>query len=149
MKTVLSLLIFSLLSANADGQKQRMVFVCERGAAKSVIAANYFNKLAAERGLNYEAVCRATAPDSTLTAATRAGFKADNIAQNKNPQKLALIDTLNVNRIVMFTPIPGDFKTATPIEDWSSTQNINGTYEQRREAIIKKIDSLLDSLENK
>jgi arsenate reductase (thioredoxin) len=149
MKTTLALLLLSLISLHVNGQKQKVVFVCEHGAAKSVIAANYFNKLAAERGLNYEAVCRATVPDSTLNPGTRNGLKSDNITQNKNPQKLTLTDTINVKQIILFTPAPENFKTATPIEDWSSTRNIDGTYQQRRDAIIKKINALLDSLEKK
>lgn len=37
-------------AAQSDGvANPRIVFVCEHGAAKSVIAAAYFNKLAAER----------------------------------------------------------------------------------------------------
>jgi arsenate reductase len=149
MKTTLFLIMMSLVALCANGQKQKVIFVCEHGAAKSVIAADYFNKLAAERGLNYEAVCRATAPDSTLNPGTRAGLKADNIQPNLNPQKLALIDTINAKRIILFTPVPHNFKSAAPIEDWSSTQNVDGTYQQRRDAIIKKINALLDSLENK
>lgn len=147
IKTAFVFLVFSLAASHANGQKQKIVFVCEHGAAKSVIAANYFNKLAAERGLNYEAVCRATAPDSTLNAGTRAGLKADHITQNKNPLKLTLTDTVNVERIIMFTPVPNSFKTTKPIEDWSSAQNIDGNYQQRRDAIVRKINVLLDSLE--
>lgn len=148
MKIMFGLILF-LTALQVNAQKQKVVFVCEHGAAKSVIAANYFNKLASERGLNYEAVCRATAPDSTLNAGTRTGLKADQIKPNTNPQKLDLADTTNATRIVLFTPLPKDYKTATPIEDWSSTQNVDGTYDQRRNAIIKRINALLDSLENK
>jgi hypothetical protein len=35
-----------------------IVFVCEHGAAKSVIATEYFNKLARERGLPYRPTFR-------------------------------------------------------------------------------------------
>jgi protein-tyrosine-phosphatase len=35
-----------------------VVFVCEHGAAKSVIATTYFNKIAAERGLRAHASVR-------------------------------------------------------------------------------------------
>jgi len=38
------------------------VFICEHGAAKSVIAAAYFNKLAAERHLNFHAIARGLTP---------------------------------------------------------------------------------------
>ncbi len=44
-----------------------IVFVCEHGAAKSVIAATYFNKLANEKGLNLKAIARGTHPDQELS----------------------------------------------------------------------------------
>src|SRR5262245_20474816 len=56
-----------------------ILFVCEHGAAKSVIAAAYFDKLAKERGLNYRAVFRGTNPDLTLAAAAENGLKEDGI----------------------------------------------------------------------
>jgi hypothetical protein len=42
----------------ANERTPTILFVCEHGAAKSVIAAAYFDKLAKERGLNYRAVFR-------------------------------------------------------------------------------------------
>jgi arsenate reductase len=40
----------------------RVIFVCEHGAAKSVIAAAYFNKIATERGLPDRATYRGASP---------------------------------------------------------------------------------------
>jgi arsenate reductase (thioredoxin) len=133
----------------ANSQNKKIVFVCEHGAAKSVIAAEYFNRLAKERGLEWQAVCRATFPDSTLSAATRSGLKSDNIQPNSNPKKLTLLDTAGVERIILFTPLPADFRTSIPIEHWSSIQNIDAAYSLRRDAIIKQLNILLDNLENR
>jgi hypothetical protein len=47
---VLLVAVTRLGSAQSSGD-EKIVFVCEHGAAKSVIATAYFNKLAAERGL--------------------------------------------------------------------------------------------------
>ena len=41
-----------------------VIFVCEHGAAKSVIATAYFNKLAAERGLKARATYRGVNPQA-------------------------------------------------------------------------------------
>src|SRR5690349_1513124 len=54
---------------------QTVLFVCEHGAAKSVIAAAHFNKIAKERGLPYRAVARGTAPDQTIPDGVRNGLK--------------------------------------------------------------------------
>jgi arsenate reductase len=136
-----------ILTQSVVAQNKKIMFVCEHGAAKSVIAADYFNKLAKERGLAFEAVCRATHPDSTLNDGTRAGLKSDNIKPNLSPQKISLTDTTNVKRIILFTPLPKDFKTGIKIEDWSSIRNIDSDYSNRRDAIVKQINVLLDSLE--
>jgi hypothetical protein len=148
MKPILLFLICATgIAANGQIKTSKVIFVCEHGAAKSVIATDYFNKLAKERGLPWEAVCRATAPDSTLNPGTRAGLKADNIKPNSSPRKLSLNDTTNVKRIILFTPLPKGFKTDIKVEDWSSIRNIDSDYSHRRDAIINQINILLDSLE--
>src|SRR5437773_10593216 len=56
-----------------------IVFVCEHGAAKSVVATAYFNKLAAERGLPVRATFRGTAPQDNLSVRIIEGLKADGL----------------------------------------------------------------------
>lgn len=46
----------------ATAMKQ-VVFVCEHGTVKSLMAANYFNALAAQKGLPVRAISRAVTPD--------------------------------------------------------------------------------------
>lgn len=52
--------------AQPDPMLSTILFVCEHGAAKSVIAAAYFDKLAQARGLKYKAVFRGPNPDPAL-----------------------------------------------------------------------------------
>ena len=69
--------------------KQKIIFVCEHGAAKSVIAASYFNKLANEKGLNLQAIARGTNPDQTLSPKTVKGLMEDGLQPTESiPQKL-------------------------------------------------------------
>src|SRR4249920_4119845 len=56
-----------------------VVFVCEHGAAKSVIATAYFNKLAAERNLPYRATFRGTSPQEALSVRAVQGLTADGV----------------------------------------------------------------------
>ena len=44
----------------------QVVFVCLHGAAKSVIAASIFDRLAASRGLDVRATFAGTEPDSEI-----------------------------------------------------------------------------------
>ena len=57
----------------------QVVFVCEHGAAKSLVATAYFNKLAAERGLKARATFRGVAPQDALSVSAVAGLKADGL----------------------------------------------------------------------
>ena len=50
--------------AAADAAATKVVFVCEHGNVKSLMAASCFNQLAEQRGLPFRAVSRGVAPDS-------------------------------------------------------------------------------------
>lgn len=140
-------MLFVLCCLQGFGQKKRIVFVCEHGAAKSVIAASYFNKLAKENNLEWEAVSRATVPDSSLTEGTRRGLKADQIYDSKRiPQTVSHTDTVGTEKIVLFTKLPPDFKTDVEIQDWSGIPNIDADYPRRRDAIVERLKILLSTL---
>jgi arsenate reductase len=47
----------------------RVLFLCPHGAAKSVMGAAYFQKLAAERGLRVQVDARGTEPDPAVSPA--------------------------------------------------------------------------------
>jgi protein-tyrosine-phosphatase len=55
------------------------VFVCEHGAAKSVIATAHFNKMAAERGLRARATYRGVNPQAELSADALKGLRDDGL----------------------------------------------------------------------
>lgn len=55
----------------------RVVFVCEHGTVKSVVAAAHFNRLARAAGLRAVAISRGTTPDSALPSLVREGLVAD------------------------------------------------------------------------
>src|SRR5467141_399402 len=64
----LLLLTASLATAQRTAPAEpTVVFVCEHGAAKSVIATTYFNKIAAERGLRARAMYRGVNPQADLS----------------------------------------------------------------------------------
>jgi hypothetical protein len=148
MKHLLIITFMALSTITGNGQTKKVVFVCEHGAGKSVVAAAYFNKIAKDRNLNWEASCRGTNPDEEVSAPTKEGLKSDNLLDpSLSPKKLAPSDTSNVEKIILFTKLPDDFKTGVKSEDWSSLPNIDAKYEVRRDALIKKINEFFDSLE--
>jgi protein-tyrosine-phosphatase len=66
----------------------KVLFVCEHGAAKSIIAVAHFNKLAKERGLPHRAVARGTHPDPTFAPKAISGLKAEGLTAPKGTPTL-------------------------------------------------------------
>jgi arsenate reductase (thioredoxin) len=58
--------------ALAQAKATRVLFMCRRGAAKSVLASAYFRRLAKERGPNVIVDSARTEPDSTVAPAVAA-----------------------------------------------------------------------------
>jgi hypothetical protein len=73
-------------SSGEDSQEETMstnrptvLFVCLHGSAKSLIAAEYFNRLAAARGIGARATSAGTEPDDTIPPHVTRGLGDDGI----------------------------------------------------------------------
>jgi arsenate reductase (thioredoxin) len=148
MKRIFVFACVTILTQTIMAQEKKIIFVCEHGAAKSVIAASYFNKMAKERNLDYVAECRGTLPDSVVSPAVEKGLRKDKVFDlDIKPRKLLFSDTTNAERVILFTPRPPELDSNVKTENWSDIQDVDANYEKRRNAIVKKINELLDSLE--
>lgn len=123
-----------------------IVFVCEHGAAKSIIAAAYFNKIASERGLNVHGVARGTSPDAEISPKTIQGLEGDSVAPTESgPKRLTLEEVESAQRIISFCELPKEFQGEAPIERWNNVPPVSEAYEKAREAIVQGIYRLLDT----
>jgi arsenate reductase (thioredoxin) len=128
--------------------KETILFVCEHGAARSTIAAAYFNKLAKEQGLNYIAVFKGTDPDTTLTPGTVKGLLKDsfNISGWK-PKLVSDGDIKNAYRIVTFDcKLPIQDSSSISIDHWDGIPPISKDYNIARNQIIEKVNLLITQL---
>lgn len=128
----------------------QIVFVCEHGAAKSVIATAYFNKLAAERGLPYRATFRGTSPQEALSTRAVAGLKADGVAVPDGvPSAIADADIKNATHIFAIgCTLPTAAASSGKAKDWSDVPDDKG-YEAQRDAIVRHVKELLDDLQRR
>ncbi len=125
-----------------------IVFVCEHGAAKSIVAAALFNHLAADRQLSLRAIARGTLPDDEIASAAAEGMRRDGLTGlESKPQKLGIDDFDHAVRVITFCPLPSNCFSRAPLEDWSDIPPVSGGYEQSREALNARIGRLLDELE--
>ncbi len=140
------LVVAACLAVSAQSRAPRtVVFVCEHGAARSVIAAAYFNKLAAERHLDFHAVARGATPQPDLSVATVEGLDKDGIAfPADKPRALIEADVRGAVRIVAFCPLPPLAKQARV--DAHEVPAPSDGYDASRDAILVHVKALIDEL---
>jgi len=141
--------VFHAQEASASSQhKTTVVFVCEHGAAQSVIAAAYFNRLVAERHLPYHAIARGASPQENPSVATAAGLKADGMTvTGEKPKGLSDAEAADAVRIVAFCPIPDRFGRMALIEKHEDVPLISEGYAAARDKILGYVKQVLDELE--
>jgi protein-tyrosine-phosphatase len=64
-------------TAGPSGKPPTILFMCPHGAAKSVLASAYFQRLAKERGLNVRVVSAGTDPDPDVAPAVAKHLKKE------------------------------------------------------------------------
>ena len=139
---------FAQAAAKTTASNPAVVFVCEHGAAKSVIATAYFNKLAAERGLPYRATFRGTSPQEALSVRAVQGLTADGVAIPPGaPTAIGDADIKTATHIFAIgCVLPAAAKSSGKAKDWSDVPDDKG-YEGQRDAIVRHVKELLDELQ--
>lgn len=126
-----------------------IVFVCEHGAAKSVIASAYFNKLAAEKGYEIRSIARGTHPDLEISRNALGGLANDGLNPSESaPQKLSIEDMESAEHIVTFCELPQGYQVKSTSESWDDVPAVSESYETARDAIIEHVNQLIRSIAN-
>ncbi|PWU25236.1 MAG: hypothetical protein C5B48_02305 [Candidatus Rokuibacteriota bacterium] len=122
--------------------RPRVLFVCLHGAAKSVVGAAHFRRLAAERGLAIDAVAAGTEPDVELATAAVEGLAADGlVATPGRPRPVTIYDLASAARVVSFgcdvAPAKGQ-----RVDQWN-VPAISDGYAAARERIVTNVARLV------
>jgi protein-tyrosine-phosphatase len=121
-----------------------IIFVCEHGAAKSILAAAYFNRFASQMGVDVRAIARGTNPVQELSAQTVKGLADDGLTPTESaPQKLTVADIDSADRIVSFCALPAEYQQQIVIERWEDVPPVSESYEKARDVIIDRIRQML------
>ncbi|HLW54707.1 MAG TPA: hypothetical protein VKW06_17860 [Candidatus Angelobacter sp.] len=122
-----------------------MIFVCEHGAAKSVVAAAWFNKLASERHLRFHAVARGFTPQADLSQSAIAGLRRDGVTfPEDKPQALNAAEASRALRIVALDPPPASAQSFHA--DFFAVPAPKDGYERSRDAILERVKTILSDL---
>jgi protein-tyrosine-phosphatase len=125
--------------------RSRVLFVCLHGAAKSVVGAAHFRRLAAARGLAIDAGAAGTEPDPALAPGAVKGLAGDGLtAAPTRPRPVTLYDLDSATRVVSFgcaiTPSRGQ-----RVDQWEVPAVSDG-YEAARERIVAHVERLVSEL---
>jgi protein-tyrosine-phosphatase len=128
-----------------SSRRPRVVFVCLHGAAKSVVGAAHFRKLAAAHGLDVDAVAAGTEPDPELAPGAVKGLAADGLsATPKRPRPVTVYDLDSAARVVSFgcdvVPTRGQ-----RVEQWEVPAVSDG-YAAARDRIVANVERLVAEL---
>jgi arsenate reductase (thioredoxin) len=127
---------------------ETVLFVCEHGSVKSLLAKLLFERAAEREGLKVQAVSRGISPDAEVpdwmrAALTRDGF---NIGQWR-PTALSAADIHSAHRVVAFdVALPPDTDARPALERWDGLPSVSEDYLVGREAIASRIDELVREL---
>lgn len=129
---------------------QTVVFVCEHGTVKSVVALAWFRQLAKERHLNIRAISRGTAPDSAVPARVREGLRRDGLDLGPfTPAQFTLADLASAITVISFDqPSVAQLVGArAPTAQWNGLPAVSDDYGIARDSIRYRVARLVDSLD--
>jgi protein-tyrosine-phosphatase len=125
-----------------------VVFVCLHGSAKSLIAAEYFGRLAAERGLDVRATSAGMEPDAEIPPAVMTGLLKDGLdVRGCRPRRLDPEELARASRVVSFGC---DLSRIAPpglaVERWDDVPAVSGDFAVARDAIVAHLRRLVGEL---
>ena len=141
------LLILFPASAGAQGPEsyKTILFVCEHGAAKSVVAAAHFNKLASERGLHVRAISRGTSPDAKVPDPIREGLRGEGLPLDAGfkPTLVRAPDVDGAARVIVFDVALPEGAQSTRLTRWDGLPAFSDGYASASGAIAAKVSMLV------
>jgi len=129
-----------------SARNPNVLFVCLHGSAKSLIAAEYFNRLAAARGLPARATSAGTEPDDAIPPRVTQGLGADGIdVQGRQPRRPTQADVDGSVVVVTFACDLGDLASRAPrIERWDDVPAVSEDFKRARDVIVTRVTTLLE-----
>ena len=125
-----------------------VLFMCPHGAAKSVLASAYFERLAKERGLNVRVESAGTDPDPTVSPAVAAHLKRQGYpAPKSNPREVTPEDLESADVVIsMGCDLSGLPEPRGKLVMWDEVPPLSEDFARADEAIRKRVIELIEEL---
>lgn len=125
-----------------------VLFVCEHGTVKSLLAKVLFEEYAQQVGLHMRAESRGTHADSIVPPWMLRGLTLDHVDLGTwHPQTLGESDLVAASYVVSFdVPEAATAAARVPRTQWDGLPSVTQDYSKGRDAIRARVHSLVDSL---
>jgi arsenate reductase len=130
------------------GSARTILFLCPHNAAKSVLAAAYFDTMAVERGLPFRADSAGTEPDEQPSPAVVAALRADGIdVADHRPRCVTAEDLASAYRVISLgCDVDSLVSSGVRVDRWDDVPPASRDLAASREAIRSNLDALCDQL---
>ncbi len=132
----------------AMGSARTILFLCPHNAAKSVLAAAYFDQLARERGLDYRAASAGTSPDAAPSPAVVAMLRDEGIDVSVHrPRLVTSEDLTNAHRVISLGCDLDDLDGSNAwVDRWDDVPPASQDLSASRAAIPRRLNELVTEL---
>jgi arsenate reductase (thioredoxin) len=135
------------LTPASQPAESQVVFICEHGNVKSLMATNYFNQLARQKGLSVRAISRGTEPDSTtVPLPIIKGLKQDGFdVSNYRPLKINAEELSKAQRVILINAeLPETLKKLNSAsESWEDVPPASVNFTASSQALKLHIEKLI------
>jgi len=125
-----------------------VAFVCLHGAAKSVLAAACFERLAEARGVGARALAAGTEPDPEIAPVVLRSLLAEGIdLRGQQPRRVTRDDLAGAAAVVSFGPdLSALVAPGRAIVRWDDVPALSEDFEAGRAAILARLPALLEEV---
>ena len=129
-----------------------ILFVCEHGSVKSLIASSLFNATARERHLPFRAIARGVTPDRSVPTAIADALKREGFEVRQfKPTAVTTADATRASHVVAIgvdlSAVTRDARAS--VERWDDVPAASVDYAAAHAALKQHIDALLDRLQSR
>lgn len=130
---------------------ETILFLCPHAAAKSVIAAAYWNRLAKERGLSLTADAAGTEPDETVSPVVVELLGAEGMdVSSHHPRRVTREELEQAQRVVSMGCGLDDLDIAPErVEQWSDVPMVSQNPIAARDVIHAHVERLMNDLDQR
>jgi arsenate reductase len=124
----------------------RVLFVCLHGSAKSLIAAEYFNRMAVARGVAARAESAGLEPDDSIPSGVVQGMAGDGFdVRARRPRRPTAADVEGATTVVAFgCDLATLGLSASRIEQWNDVPAVSEDFRRARDVIVDRVERLFD-----